>query len=516
MKKTLRFLSKAALVLMGAIMTGCTSGELVEEQPEIKSKTVTLTTTVSLDVATKALTATGEKTFAKDDQIAVVYKKSGGATAVAVSEKLPDGTSGSSATFTVTLDDPDRTQEVTYIYPAAMAKTDGTPNYDDLYTQQDGTLDKLASKFDYCTKSGAWTTAGALPSLTLENQLAILVLTLKNDAGGSEITSSITGLTVSDGSNNYNITRSVGAGPIYVAIRPTTSATIEVTATDGTKTYVKSLSDKAYANNNGYNLSWRMAEVIKGKFSVSPTQQVYFSKGNLRASKNSSWSWSFAPNQLSYVGNASANTNIDGDGSMNVSSDYLYVDLFGWSTDARHFGISNNTNNSYYSGEFVDWGSVDEVKAGIGSDWYTLESTKWRYLFKTRSTTSGIRYTKASIDGAYGIILLPDDWNTEYYTLNSKYLNDNCAEVGFAACNVITSENWTNKLEAHGAVFLRAAGQRDGQTVSYDNGRGYYWSCNEYNDVSGIRLYFAGNEVSPDAGGGKHFGYSVRLVRNVR
>ena len=32
MKKTLRFLSMAALVLMGATMTGCISNELVNEQ----------------------------------------------------------------------------------------------------------------------------------------------------------------------------------------------------------------------------------------------------------------------------------------------------------------------------------------------------------------------------------------------------------------------------------------------------------------------------------------------------
>ena len=256
---------------------------------------------------------------------------------------------------------------------------------------------------------------------------------------------------------------------------------------------------------------------ISGKFTVNKSgEQVYFSKGNLRASKNiGPWSWSFAPNQLWYVGDASSNNQIDGDGSVSTLSDDLYVDLFGWSTTARHYGISNNTTNSSYSDKFVDWGSVDEVKDGIGTGWSSLESTEWRYLFKTRTTTSGIRYTKASIDGAYGIILLPDDWSTAYYTLNSKYLNDDCAGIGFAACNTITAANWTSKLEAHGAVFLRAAGQREGKTITMNNGRGYYWSCNEVNSESGIRLYFAGNEVSPDAGGGKHFGYSVRLVYRI-
>ena len=503
-------------------MTSCSSSDDLTEnaqqpQPASGSKVETFTTTVSLDGSeTRALDGSGHKTFAEGETMALIYNN-GTSTVKAVSHALETGditNSGKSATFTFDLETPNKEIGVTYIYPAAMA-TETSPfiNYNALYTQQDGTLTKLASNFDFGTNEGNWSD-GNLPSLTLNNQLAILALTLKNDADDSNITNSITGLTLSDGSNTYNVTRTTGDGPIYVAVREMDSKTIEVTATDGTKTYAKALSNKSYEHNNGYNVSWKMAEVIKGKFSVSSTKQVYFSKGNLRANYNgSSWAWSFAPNQLSYVGNASANTNITGDGTVSTSG-YLYVDLFGWSTAARHYGISNNNTNENYSGEYADWGSIDEVKAGIGTGWYTMKSTEWRYLFKNRTPTSGIRYTKASIDGTYGIILLPDDWSTEYYTLN--YLNEACDKIGFASCNAITLANWTNKLEAHGAVFLPAAGQREGATVTYYNGRGYYWSCNQASDISGIRLYFAGNEVSPDAGGGKHFGYSVRLVRDVK
>ena len=105
-KKTFRFLSTAALALMGAMMTGCSSDDNFDnpQQPENKSNVVTLTTTVGFDASagTRALTIDGTKgvkTFAVNDQIAVVYKrKTGGATAVAVSEKLTstDIASGSS------------------------------------------------------------------------------------------------------------------------------------------------------------------------------------------------------------------------------------------------------------------------------------------------------------------------------------------------------------------------------------------------------------------------------------
>ena len=260
-----KFLSMAALALVGAMTVSCSSDNDITDQPqqpENKSNLVTLTTTVGLDggATTRALTETGVKTFAVDDQIAVIYTKNGGTVTKAVSEKLisTDIASGSkSATFTVTLDDPDKTKQVTYIYPAAMA---GSTDVD--YTKlnsQDGTLESLQTKYDLCTKSGAWDSDN-LPSLTLENQLAILAITLNNS---TDITSTITDLTISDGTNTYAVSRSAAAGPIYVAIRPTSSATIDVTATDGTDDYVKTLSGKTYAANNGYNVTWNMTKLPK-------------------------------------------------------------------------------------------------------------------------------------------------------------------------------------------------------------------------------------------------------------
>ena len=266
MKQTMKYLSIAALVAVGAIMMGCNKLDIVTEQTQqeeepVISNTVTLTTTVSLDAATKALTSGGVKTFAVAEQMALVYKNTSGTTVKAVSAALTAGdiASGSkTATFTFELTDPDKAQNVTYIYPAAMAKADGTVNYDALATQN-GTLATLSSTLDLATstKTSAWN-AGSLPAATLENQLVILALTLKNSTGSSDITSSITGLTLSDGTKTYNVTREAVAGPIYVAIYPTADATIMVTATDGTKNYTKTLTGKTYAKGNGYPVSWKM------------------------------------------------------------------------------------------------------------------------------------------------------------------------------------------------------------------------------------------------------------------
>ena len=260
--KTIKYLSMAALALVGAVTVGCSSDDNIIDEPQQPAKNVvTLTTTVSLDggAQTRALTSGGVKTFAEGEQIALVYQNTSDETLKVESAALADGditNEGKSATFTFELTDPDKAQNVTYIYPAAMAKADGSVNYDAL-ASQDGTLATLSSSLDLATYSAAWD-GTALPAATLANQLAILALTLKDAAGTNDITSTITDATLSDGTNSYAVTRSATAGPIYVAIQPTSSASIEVTATDGTTDYTKSLTGKTYAAGNGYSVSWRM------------------------------------------------------------------------------------------------------------------------------------------------------------------------------------------------------------------------------------------------------------------
>ena len=315
------FLSMAALALVGAVMTGCSGDDnsIISnpQQPENTSNVVTLTTTVGFDggaATTRALTAGGVKTFAAGDQIAVIYTKNGGTVTKAVSVALQNNgditNSGKSATFTVTLDNPDKTQNVTYIYPAAMA---GETDVD--YTKlnsQEGTLDDLGSKYDLCTNSGAWN-AGALPSLILNNRLAILACTLKNNATptANEITSTITGMTVSDGTNTYTVTRSAAAGPIYVAIRPTTSATINITATAGATNYVKTLTDpKTYAAGNGYSVSWRMARAIMAAAATAADKgKLICTAGHIHAYNTDAECRAARVALITYVGNdAETNT----------------------------------------------------------------------------------------------------------------------------------------------------------------------------------------------------------------
>jgi len=265
--KPIKFLCIVALALVGAILTGCSSEDIIIDdlqQPANTNNVVTLTTTVSLDdgATTRALTSGGVKTFAAGEQIAVVYENMSDATVKTVSAALTaaDIASGSkSATFTVTLTNPKPGGNVKYIYPAAMAKADGSENYNAL-TAQDGTLANLSSFLDFAKYEGTLTADAKLPTstVTLTNQLAILALTVKNSDGSSDLTSTITDLTISDGTSSYFVSRKAAAGPIFVAIKPTAAANIDVSAFGGTYVYTKSLSGKSYLANNIYNLGWKM------------------------------------------------------------------------------------------------------------------------------------------------------------------------------------------------------------------------------------------------------------------
>ena len=477
MNQNNKSLSIAAFALVG--MLACVKEIPQETSPhETPGVTVTLSTTVNLPEDTKALTPEGVKTFAADEQIAVVYKNTSGNTVKVNSEALKstDITSGgTSATFTVTLTNPDREQDVTYIYPASMAKSDGDINYEALGTQ-DGILDHLADNLDLATYTGAWIGGTSLPSGTLENQLAILAITLKSSDGASVINNEISRLTLFAGTQSYVVTRTPAEGTIYIAIQPTSGTNIQLVAQSAARYYTKSLTDKTYAANNGYPVAFRMAALpegsLPGKFTVASGKQVYFSKGNLQATYNGfAWTWAFATHQWDYIGENVANTNIGSTGT---------VDLFGWSSSETNYGISDSVTVGDYSGDFVDWGN------NIGSGWHTLSSTEWTYLFG--HNTSGW----STIHGIGGYVIRPDDVIT-------------------AVASSYTVIEWETE-EANGSVFLPAAGYRHGNYVIYEGNEGYYHSSTPSGNNTYMVCFYSGYVTPNDNGFSRDFGLSVRLV----
>lgn len=255
---------------------------------------------------------------------------------------------------------------------------------------------------------------------------------------------------------------------------------------------------------------------INGLFSVSASQQVYFSKGNLQYIGSASTPyWKFAENQWNYLGTTTG---------QNSSNQRIDRDLFGWGTSGYDHGAicyqpwQTTTSNSYYYvyGQYTynlydqtgkaDWGYNPISNGGNQENqWRTLTTREWVYVLNTRPTPSGIRYAKAKVNNVSGLILLPDYWSTIYYTL----YNTNSATANFNS-NIISASQW-NELEQHGAVFLPITGNRRGTAIDDLDNSGYYWSST-YNSSFAYAMRFNDSSLSPQLNSYRGYGSSVRLV----
>ena len=258
---------------------------------------------------------------------------------------------------------------------------------------------------------------------------------------------------------------------------------------------------------------------IEGKFTInSDGDQVYFSQGNLQYQANTN-TWRFATNQYDYVG--SDNSHI----FFNYSG---WIDLFGWGTSGWDNGNTyyqpwsyNNYHGGYYgpSGQYdltgsyanSDWGVYNPISNGGNQSnlWRTLTKAEWMYLLQTRTTSTGIRYAKAQVLGVNGMLLLPDDWSEEIYSLN----NTNTHTASFTS-NVISVMQWP-MLERAGVVFLPAAGIRNMREVSEVGTCGYYWSTTSASiSYNALGIYFNDSQHGQN-NTGRFFGSSVRLVHDI-
>ena len=231
---------------------------------------------------------------------------------------------------------------------------------------------------------------------------------------------------------------------------------------------------------------------INGKFSVSSTKKVYFSKGNLRYASSK---WSFFDNQYDYYTSYSADA----------------WDHFGWSTSATTYGMSTSSNNDDYSGDFVDWGAT------MGAGWRTLTSDEWAYLLKTRSAstvngTENGRYAKAKVNDVGGFILFPDTY-THPAGVEAPTGVNATDEYGWEG-NSYTAADWT-KMESAGCVFLPAAGCRYGSEMIGLGSYGYYGSATPDGADYAYRVKFNSGSLEPANSINRCLGCSVRLVQEA-
>ncbi len=259
-------------------------------------------------------------------------------------------------------------------------------------------------------------------------------------------------------------------------------------------------------------------------FTVYEGKQVAFTQGNLQCSgvTTGNYTWSFAENQYDIIGTA----NVTG-GTESYDATYGYskdgsaladkIDLFGWSgsTGSAKWGISTSSDDSDYSGDFVDWGK------NIGDDntYRTLTKDEWAYLLNTRPNANnlkGVARINLNSDGtqyANGLILLPDSWaDLTDVTFNSGFASSYGIEY-YATYQTFTLNEW-QQLEAAGAVFLPASGSRNGssnmRTVQY---YGSYWSATAYGSNCACLMCFGSGGAYAGINY-RNYGRSVRLVQD--
>ena len=255
---------------------------------------------------------------------------------------------------------------------------------------------------------------------------------------------------------------------------------------------------------------------LPGIFSISAGQTVQFSKGNLQY-QASTGTWRFAEHQYDYVGNAAGNNTSSG---RNTQSGW--IDLFGWGTSGKTFASgygtayqpwATSTTNKQYGPTNGTSGLTDDYANGdwgvnMGTGWRTLTSGEWTYLLNTRG---GTRYCKATVNSKTGLVIFSDSYSHPAGVIAVASANTTGAAF---TTNSWSGEDWT-KMETAGAVFLPAAGFRNGTSVIVVGSNGYYWSSTHNGTDNAYGLNFSSYSVSPAAYSSRCYGSSVRLVQEV-
>ena len=176
-----------------------------------------------------------------------------------------------------------------------------------------------------------------------------------------------------------------------------------------------------------------------GVFSVSPTQKVSFSQGNLQYIQSTK-TWQFAKEQYAYMGDKHYRN-----GQLADTIEY-----FGWSgkNSKTPWGISLSTESSDYAGEFLDWGT-NSIEGGAPNTWRTLSNKEWLYICQERKNADQL-LGLGTIGTVTGLVILPDDWQLPKDLSFTPNTDD-------ATKNQYTYDQW-DKMENEGAVFFATCG----------------------------------------------------------
>ena len=367
---------------------------------------------------------------------------------------------------------------------------------------------------------------------------SIAVTANRNINGVAAISGSGTSVSLGAiGSGSATTTLSLGtaqsiasAKDFYMYLPAGSYSTFEITVTSSTSATCTKTASSSIAVERGKittitltGLSFGTAMpagALSGEFSVASGRTVHFSQGNLQY-QASTGTWRFATNQWDCIGSANSN----------ISSSYSgWIDLFGWGTSGWNSGatcyqpwsISTSYSDYYPGGSYTnnltgayanaDWGVYNAISNGGNAAglWRTLTQSEWYYLINTRANASS-KWGNATVAGVNGVILLPDSFTDPMKNNGSGAFVPQATE-GWSD-NVYSADDWTTAMQPAGAMFLPAAGYRNGTTVNYVGSYGYYWSATYYDESGAYGVSFGSGYLFAYRAIGRYLGLSVRLVR---
>ena len=446
-----------------------------------------------------------------------------------------------------------RTGVSTVSLPATQSSTDGSLQELPMYAVGD---DMNLKFYNLCGVVRFRLTASSAASVS-----SIAVTTNANTNGAATISGSGTSVALSTPSGTSTTTLSVGtpqsiasAHDFYMYLPAGSYSTFNITVTASNYATVTKIATSTITVQRGKITTITLSGLsfgasapegaINSRFTINAGgDQVYFSKGNLQY-QASTGTWRFATNQWDYVGTQNPyygdpGGTVAGSDNANISSSYSgWIDLFGWGTSGWNSGANcyqpwstsgyyadyypggSSTNNLTGSYANADWGVNNAISNGGNAPglWRTLTHEEWDYLFKSRTGcstvggTSNGRYALAQVNGVGGVIVFPDSYThpsgvAAPQNVNGFYLSESWGN------NSYSTSDWS-VMQTAGAVFLPAAGYRDGTLVCSVGSTGRYWSSSFYN---GSRVWYVeimSIILQMERYYGHAYGNPVRLVRD--
>lgn len=245
----------------------------------------------------------------------------------------------------------------------------------------------------------------------------------------------------------------------------------EVKAMRGSRTMTKKLTVTQTMASNTLKFVFPVG-AGQGVFTVAPGKQVVFSPGVLQYNKQTK-TWRFAETQLK-LNNEGEDGWMSGMAWGTSGYNDKWPDVF--SQNDLDYGDGEDKD---IAGTNYDWGVYCTISNSDDKGWRTLTIDELRYLFTKRNTQSGVLFARAKVNNVSGIILLPDNWKTSYYQLNdvnllNPYYNKTSSKDNFFEHNIISLQDWTEKLEANGAIFM---------PTSYFIRGSKYWSSTNFGKI---------------------------------